>query len=190
MVIRPAEIRDLQSVLEIYNEAVLNTVATFDTEARSMPQQRAWFEHHDERHPVLVAEEGGEVLGWASLSVWSDRRAYDDTAEISLYVRHDRRGRGIGKALLAAVVEAGRSRRLHTIIARIAGGNEISIHLHRSAGFIPIGVMREVGLKFGKRIDVHLMQWICPPRVGDAGAECPAGGRKGKSGENGDADRT
>jgi L-amino acid N-acyltransferase YncA len=160
MVIRPAEVRDLGSILDIYNEAVLNTVATFDTETRSMSQQMAWFEHHDERHPVLVAVEDGEVVGWASLSVWSDRRAYDDTAEISLYVRTDRRGRGIGKALLAAVVEAGKSRRLHTIIARIAGGNEISVRLHRSAGFGDIGVMKEVGLKFGKRIDVHMMQWI------------------------------
>ena len=160
MVIRPAEIRDLRSVLGIYNEAVLNTVATFDTETRSLPQQAAWFENHDERHPVLVAEEEGDVVGWASLSAWSDRRAYDDTAEISLYVRSDRRGRGIGKALMAALVEAGKNRRLHAIIARIAGGNEISIHLHRSAGFDDIGVMREVGFKFGKRIDVHMMQLI------------------------------
>jgi phosphinothricin acetyltransferase len=165
MRIRPAGIHDLQSILDIYNEAVQNTVATFDTEPRSMTQQKAWFEHHGPRHPVLVAEEEGAVLGWASLSEWSDRRAYDDTAEISLYVRSDRQGRGIGKALMGAVVDIGERARLHTIIARIAGGNEISIRLHRTAGFEAIGIMREVGLKFGRRIDVHMMQLIFPPHA-------------------------
>ena len=160
MIIRPAEIGDLDSILDIYNEAVLNTVATFDTEPRGVSQHKKWFEHHGERHPVLVADDDGIVTGWASLSAWSDRRAYDDTAEISLYVRSDRRGRGIGKALMRGVVETGRAQGLHTIIARIAGGNEVSIRLHRSAGFEHIGVMREVGLKFGRRIDVHMMQLL------------------------------
>jgi L-amino acid N-acyltransferase len=165
MHIRPAEAADLQSILDIYNEAVQNTVATFDTEPRSVTQQKAWFEHHGRRHPVLVAEEDGAVLGWASLSGWSDRRAYDDTAEISMYVRSDKRGRGIGKALMGAIVDAGAGARLHTIIARIAGGNEISIRLHEAAGFNAIGIMREVGLKFGQRIDVHMMQLIFPPHA-------------------------
>jgi L-amino acid N-acyltransferase YncA len=165
MRIRPAESQDLQSILDIYNEAVQNTVATFDTEPRSMTQQKAWFEHHGRRHPVLVAEEEGAVVGWASLSEWSDRRAYDGTAEISLYVRSDRRGRGIGKALMGAVVEAVARARLHTIIARIAGGNEISIRLHKTAGFEAIGIMREAGLKFGRMIDVHMMQLIFPPHT-------------------------
>jgi L-amino acid N-acyltransferase len=166
MRIRPAGIEDLPSILDIYNEAVRNTVATFDTDPRSMPQQEAWFEQHGQRHPVLVAEEDGAVAGWASLSAWSDRRAYDDTAEISLYVRSDRRGRGIGTALMAAVVDAGARSRLHTIIARIAGGNESSIRLHRAAGFEAIGIMREVGLKFGRRIDVHMMQLIVQKKAG------------------------
>jgi len=156
------EVRDLQPVLDIYNEAVLNTVATFDTEERSMSRQKVWYDQHDERHPALVAEEDGNVTGWASLSPWSDRRAYDGTAEISIYVRSDRRGMGIGKTLMRAVVEAGRTRNLHTVIARIAGGNEASVRMHRSAGFVEIGVMREVGLKFGRRIDVWMMQLVFP----------------------------
>jgi L-amino acid N-acyltransferase len=163
MIIRPAANHDLDSILNIYNEAVMNTVATFDTEPRSVSQHEDWFRHHGERHPVFVADEEGAVTGWASLSAWSDRRAYDDTAEISLYVRSDRRGRGIGKALMKAMVDAGETQGLHTIIARIAGGNEVSIRLHRSAGFKPIGIMREVGFKFGKRIDVHMMQMIYGP---------------------------
>jgi L-amino acid N-acyltransferase len=165
MRIRPADADDLPSILDIYNEAVQNTVATFDTEPRSMTQQKAWFERHGGRHSVLVAEEDGAVVGWSSLSAWSDRRAYDDTAEISVYVRSDRRGRGIGKALMAAIVDAGAGSRLHTIIARIAGGNEISIRLHEAAGFQTIGIMREVGLKFGRMIDVHMMQLIFPPHA-------------------------
>jgi L-amino acid N-acyltransferase YncA len=170
MIIRKADIEDLKFVLEIYNEAVLNTVATFDTEPRTMEQQKTWFEHHGDRHPLLVAEDDGEVVGWASLSAWSDRRAYDDTVEISLYVRAENRGRGVGKALMQAVVEAGKAAGLHSIIARIAGGNEASIRLHRSAGFQDIGVMREVGWKFGRRINVHLMQLIYREQEDSKGA--------------------
>jgi L-amino acid N-acyltransferase YncA len=160
MTIRKAGVADQASILEIYNEAVLRTTATFDTEPRTFEQQTAWFSRHGKRHPVLVAEEGGEVVGWASLSAWSERRAYDDTAEISLYVRADRQGRGIGKALMKAIVEQGRSAKLHTLIARIAGENEASVRLHRSAGFLEIGVMREAGWKFGRRIDVLMMQMM------------------------------
>jgi phosphinothricin acetyltransferase len=158
MVIRKAGVGDQTSILEIYNEAVLHTTATFDTEPRTLEQQSAWFGRHGERHPVLVAEEDGEVVGWASLSAWSDRRAYDDTAEISLYVRADKRGRGIGKDLMNAIMEEGRKAELHTVIARIAGENEASVRLHRSAGFVDIGVMREAGRKFGRLIDVRMMQ--------------------------------
>ena len=158
--IRAAKGDDLPAITEIYNEAIETTVATFDTEPKTLDEQGKWFEHHGPRYPVLVVELGRVVVGWASLSKWSDRCAYAETGEISLYVKEQFRARGIGKKLLMAIVEEGKKGGLHTVIARIAHGNGTSVHLHTLAGFEHIGVMREVGRKFGKRIDVHLMQKI------------------------------
>jgi L-amino acid N-acyltransferase YncA len=158
--IRKATVADLPAITEIYNEAVLTTNATFDNEPRSLAQQTSWFENHDEEHPVLVAERDSAVVAWASLSGWSTRCAYAGTAEISIYVREPYRGQGIGKKLMTEIMIAGERCGLHTILARITEGNEASIHLHRLAGFLDVGVMREVGYKFGQLLDVRLMQHI------------------------------
>ncbi len=166
--IRPAGWDDLPAITKIYNEAVLTTTATFDTEPKTVDQRADWFRAHGERHPVLVAEAGGQVVGWASLSAWSPRRAYDDTAEVSLYVLASQRGQGIGRRLMAAVLAAGRQAGLHTILARVTEGNAVSVGLHHSAGFELVGVMREVGFKFGRRLDVHLMQLVWPDQIAAA----------------------
>jgi phosphinothricin acetyltransferase len=165
LIIRPAKLEDLDRIAQIYNEAVQTTVATFDTEPRTIEAQRVWFENHGPKHPLLVAESDGVIWGWASLSKWSDRRAYADTAEISLYVKEEVRGRGIGRKLLEAIDGEGEKVGLHTVIARIAEGNPVSIYLHESLGFEHIGIMREVGRKFGKLLDVYLMQKIYPSRT-------------------------
>lgn len=158
--IRHATVEDLEDITEIYNEAILKTTATFDTEEKSLEERKIWFENHDSRHPILVAEEGKHVVGWASLSKWSDRGAYSDTAEISLYVKEEYQGRGIGRGLLEAILEEGKKTGLHTLIARVVESNESSIHLLKSTGFEQVGKMREVGRKFGKLLDIHLMQKI------------------------------
>jgi L-amino acid N-acyltransferase len=158
--LRSARIEDLDSITEIYNEAIIKTAATFDTEMKTTDEQKKWFDDHGSKNPILVAELNGIIVGWASLSKWSDRCAYSDTAEISLYVREDHQGKGIGRRLIESIIEEGKSAGLHTIIARITEGNEPSIHLHQSVGFAPIGTMKEVGCKFGKRLDVFLMQKI------------------------------
>jgi L-amino acid N-acyltransferase YncA len=165
LIIRPAKLEDLESITQVYNEAVQTTVATFDTEPKTVEEQRAWFQNHGPEYPVLVAESDGVVSGWASLSKWSDRRAYSGTGEISLYVKEESRGRGVGRKLLEEIVGEGEKVGLHTIIARIAGGNRVSIHLHESLGFEHIGIMREVGRKFGKLLDVYLMQKIYPAKT-------------------------
>ena len=82
--VRPAQLVDLDAIPEIYNQAVLTTTATFDLEPQSPPSRLAWFQSHDERQPILVATLGGNVVGWASLSKWKARPAYDETAETSL----------------------------------------------------------------------------------------------------------
>lgn len=155
--IRTARVSDLPAITEIYNEAILKTTATFDTEPKSEAEQLEWFETHDSRHPILVAELDGAVVGWTSLSKWSDRCAYADTAEVSTYVKEGFRGKGFGRKLKEAIDAEAHRLGLHTVIARITEGNEVSIHLNEAFGFEHIGVMKEVGYKFGRWLDVHLM---------------------------------
>jgi phosphinothricin acetyltransferase len=135
-------------------------VATFDTEPKTVEEQKPWFESHDSRHPILVAEQDDAIVGWASLSKWSDRCAYSDTGEISVYVKEERRRKGTGKKLIQEILDQGQKVGLHTVVARIAESNEISVRLHEAFGFEHIGTMKEVGRKFGKLLDVHLMQKI------------------------------
>ncbi len=158
--IRHATIEDNASMMGIYNEAILNATATFDTELRNSDKQLEWWNKHKQNHPVLVAEEGGRIVGWASLSPWSDRCAYDTTVEVSVYIHQDFRGQGIGSKLLQLITIEGKECGNHTVLSRITQGNESSIHIHEKEGYKSIGVMKEVGFKFGKFLDVHMMQIV------------------------------
>lgn len=163
---RSARLGDLPAITAIYNDAILKTVATFDTVPKTMREQKAWFSHHGGKYPIIVAEMDDEIVGWASLSRWSDRCAYADTTELSLYVREEMRGKGIGRRLLLSIVREGGRAGLHTVIARITEGNAISVRLHEEAGFELVGTMREVGRKFGKLLDVLMMQLVYKPKKG------------------------
>jgi phosphinothricin acetyltransferase len=158
--IRPAELKDLPAITEIYNEAILRTTASFDTQTKTVDEQKVWFDKHSDKYPIIVGLEGEKVIGWASMSQWSDRCAYAATAEASLYVKEGYRGEGVGRQLSMAILKAAKEAGLHTAILRITGDNAISKKLARSLGFKNIGVMKEVGNKFGKLLDVHLMQII------------------------------
>ena len=160
LTLRKATLEDLEAITEIYNEAILRTLATFDTEPKTLPEQVAWFTNHDASHPVLVAEQDETVVGWASLSRYSDRCAYSATAEVSLYVKQEHRGGGVGRKLLEALLEDGQRLHLHTVIARITEGNVSSLNLFASEKFEQVGTMREVGKKFGKLLDVVIMQRV------------------------------
>ncbi len=156
--IRYAVVADLEAVTQIYNEAILTTTATFDTEPHTAAERLPWFQAHGGRHPILVAVLDGRVIGWASLSKWSERPAYNDTAETSFYVKAEARGRGIGRKLKAAIIDEARQLSFHTLIARVAAGNHESLHLNQSLGFTHVGTLKEVGRKFGKLLDVHILQ--------------------------------
>jgi phosphinothricin acetyltransferase len=156
--IRRATTADLPGITDIYNDAIVNTTATFDTEPKSLEDRARWLATHGERYPVLVAERNGEVVGWASLSPWSDRRAYDGTAETTFYVAARHRGRGIGRALKAAIIDEARRLGFHSLIARVAEGSDASLHLNEIFGFRRVGTLQEVGLKFGRLLDVHILQ--------------------------------
>ena len=161
--IRDATREDLPAITHIYNNAILNTAATFDTEPKSMAEQETWFEEHGEEYPILVGLDQGHVVAWGSLSAWSDRCAYSDTAEMSLYVTEAYRGKGIGQQMAAAMLKKGREVGIHTVVCRMSETSQASIHILEKYGFRHIGVMKEVGQKFGKRLDVHLMQIIFSP---------------------------
>ena len=158
--IRPATEADQQSMMEIYNEAVLNSNATFDTEPRTLQSQLSWFRLHKHNHPVLIAEEESQIIGWASLSPLSERCAYETTVEVSIYIHKDFRGKGTGIKLLKIITLEGEKLGNHTIISRITGGNDVSLHIHEKLGYRHIGVMEEVGFKFGKYQDVYMMQYV------------------------------
>lgn len=160
VIIRPAALKDLQAITDIYNEAIVNTTATFDTETKTLADRRQWFESHTGRHPIVVADIDDRVVGWASVSRWSDRCAYDTTVEVSVYVHHDFRGQGIGKRLMEVITLEAEKAGAHNIISRITQGNEKSIHIHELLGYEHVGVLKEVGKKFGKYLDVHIMQKV------------------------------
>lgn len=156
--IRQAKLKDLEQITAIYNEAVLSTTATFDIEEKTIGERKIWFENRDENFPILVAEKNNSIAGYISLNKWSERKAYDITAEISVYVNSKFRGQGIGKLLVQTQVARAQESNLQSLIARITEGNEQSIYLHKIVGFEVIGIMKKAGKKFNKLLDVTFMQ--------------------------------
>lgn len=158
--IRRAEPGDVTAIADIYNQSVLRSTATFDTEPVTVESRAAWLEEHSApRHPVLVAEDAeGRLVGWASLSAWSGRCAYAATVEASTYVDEAFTGRGVGAALSEATLEIGAREGVHAVLARMCTENEASIAMSKSLGFVEVGVMHEVGCKFGRMLDVAIME--------------------------------
>jgi L-amino acid N-acyltransferase len=158
--IRRVEPADAEPIRSIYNLEVTTSTVTFDLVPRTPTAQRQWIDDHAGSHPALVAVDDGEIVGFASVSPYRSRPAYATTVEDSVYVRRDRQGTGLGKALLGELVEVTRDHGFHSIVARIVGGHATSIALHEKCGFAPIGVEREIGRKFGRWLDVVLMQMM------------------------------
>ena len=155
---RLARPTDAEATRAIYNAEVTTTTVTFDLVPRSLEDQLAWIQSHAGAHPAVVATDGGQVVGFGSLSQYRNRPAYSTTVEDSVYVRADRRGRGYGGAILSELVALATVHGFHSVIGRIVGGHEASIALHRSCAFDLVGIEREVGRKFGRWLDVVVMQ--------------------------------
>jgi L-amino acid N-acyltransferase YncA len=157
---RRAELKDHAAILSIYNHYVERSVSAFDLKPRSLDENLKWFQEHDESHPIIVAEDGGEVCGWASLSRWAPHEAYAHTVELSVFVHPGFRGRGHGRALFAEILRMAAELGHHCVVSRVAEGNEASRTMHENAGFSYVGVMSEAGRKFGRWLDVHIYQKI------------------------------
>jgi L-amino acid N-acyltransferase len=156
--LRAARAEDLPAVTAIYNDAVARSTGTFDTEPKTLAEQREWFDHHGPSHPVIVAEDGGRVVAWASFSPWSDRCAYARSGEVSVYVEEAARGRGLAGELLDELLKLGRAAGIKQAMARITADNEASLRLHVRRGFKESGRLKRVGEKFGRVLDVHILQ--------------------------------
>lgn len=156
MIVRVATEQDVSEMMEIYNYEVLNGVATFDLNVRTMEERMEWFlQHNVGNHPLIVAEMDGQVAGYASLSSYRDKEAYAATVELSVYVAPSFRRQGVARALIACILEDTRSRDdIHTVISVITAGNEASVKLHKEFGFVYSGTLYEVGEKFGRKLDV------------------------------------
>lgn len=167
LVIRRAVAEDVPDLMLIYNHAILNSTATFDIVPKTLEDRMAWFESHSDDCPLLVAELGGKAVGWADIRAYGTRAGYRRTVENAIYVDNEYRGRGIGSALLGAIVEAARQSGHHAIIALIVGGNDASELLHARHGFEMIGRMREVGRKFDRWLDVLVYEKILDSPIQD-----------------------
>ena len=156
--IRLSNEEDLCDITEIYNWAIKNTSATFDTETKTIETQLNWYNEHNDRFPIIVALNESKVIAWGSISRWSDRCAYSGTGEISFYVAPEFHGQGVGTKVLEVLLDIGKNNKFRTLVSRIAGKSDASIHIHKKLGFFNIGTMKDVGEKFGDILDVHLMQ--------------------------------
>lgn len=152
----------LPGILAIYNDAVLTSTAIWNETPVDLDNRRAWLaERQAAGFPVLVAvDERNEVLGYASYGSWRAIEGFRHTVEHSLYVRGDQRGLGLGRALLQALIEHARATGLHVMVAAIESGNTASIALHQRLGFASCGQMPQVGRKFGRWLDLTLMQRV------------------------------
>lgn len=161
MHIRAATADDAAPIMEIYNHEVLTSTATFDLTPRTLDEQRHWITHRSGAHAVLVAvSDSGAVAGFGALSAYRERAGYATTVEDSVYLAESHRGQGVGQLLLEELVTFARSLGFHAMMAKIVGDHDASIALHRNVGFEVVGHEREVGRKFGRWLDVVLMELL------------------------------
>ena len=159
MLIRDAGDDDLPAILAIFNEVIANSTAVYMDDLATLEERRAW--HAARRaagYPVLVAADESGVTGFASFGEFRAAPGYRFTVEHSVHVRADRRGRGLGSALVAALIPRAETLGKHVMIAGVDAANEASIAMHRRLGFEPVAHFREVGRKFDRWLDLVFLQ--------------------------------
>ncbi len=157
--IRAATKSDLPQILTIVNESIRNTVAIYDYDERTLEEQITWF---DDKitfgFPVLVATLDELIVGFGSYGTFKSKTGYDATVEHSVYVSPEFIEKGIGRLILTSLIRSAKAQKLHVMIGYIDASNEESINFHKKFGFVECGHLKQVGYKFGKWLDVKLMQ--------------------------------
>ncbi len=156
--IRLAAPDDAEQIRQIYNPEVLESTVTFDLVPRSLADQLAWLANRSGVHPAVVAVSDDVIIGFGALSPYKERAAYSTSVEDSVYVHRDFRGTGVGSSILGDLVLRAGQHGFHAVFARIVAHHSASIELHRAYGFEIVGTEVEVGRKFGKWLDVTIMQ--------------------------------
>lgn len=160
IVVRHAEAHDLASIVAIYNQAVLETTATFDTEPTTVAARGTWFTQFGAEHPLLVAEHGGVVSGFAYYLPYRSRPAYRTTKESTIYVAPERHQNGVATALYTELFARARKNGVHAMIAVLGDDNPASVALHRKFGFRFVGRLEQVGRKFERWVDTQYFELL------------------------------
>jgi L-amino acid N-acyltransferase YncA len=160
LAIRPAVSADAESICRIYNQGIEDRQATLETVPRTPDERRAWLAGRSPRHPVLVAERGGAIVGWASLNPFNPRACYDHVGDFSLYVERAARGSGVGRRLLEALIARARELGYHKLVLAAFPYNAAGCALYARCGFRTVGIYREQGMLDGKWVDTILMEQL------------------------------
>ncbi|MBE7680100.1 arsinothricin resistance N-acetyltransferase ArsN1 family A [Paenibacillus sp. P13VS] len=156
--IRQAKMNDLPRILSIYNQGIEDRIATLETQTKDMLYIQKWFNEHQGRHVVLVAEVSDQVIGWASLNPYSHRCAYSGVADLSIYIHREYRGKGIGNTLLLELENEARKHNFHKIVLFTFPFNKAGQGLYQKSGYRTVGVFEQQGMMDGKLIDVMIME--------------------------------
>jgi len=158
--IRGAGPADAAAIAAIYNQGIADRIATLETEKRSPEERLEWLAARGPRHPVLVAEMDGAVVGWGSLNHFNPRKAYDFVADFSVYVERAWRGKGVGSGLLRALIEQAKRLGYHKLVLSAFPWNASGMALYQKQGFRTVGLYKEQGLLDGKWVDTIIMEKI------------------------------
>lgn len=159
--VKPQE--DAAAITAIYNEYILHSTISFETEPLSVEAMRDRIAHIAEACPCFVDEEEGTVTGYCYAHPWKERAAYDRTLETTIYLRPEYQSRGIGKRLMSRLIDECRRRGYRALIACITGNNEASRTFHSRLGFKQVSLFKEVGYKFGQWLDVVDYELLLTP---------------------------
>jgi L-amino acid N-acyltransferase YncA/protein-tyrosine-phosphatase len=163
--VRDAASSDLAAIRSIYNQGIEDRIATLEEAPKTEDEILRWYQERGDRYSVLVATEGDSVVGWASLNPYSHRCAYDGVADLSVYVRRDARGEGVGSQLLREIERAATRNGFHKIVLFAFPSNQAGRQLYIKSGFRDVGTFREQGRLDGKFVDVIALEKILKPLV-------------------------
>jgi len=156
--VRAATAADADAICRIYNQGIEDRVATLATEQRTPAERAAWLAAKGPRHPVIVAEDDGHIIGWGSLNQFNPRDAYRHVVDFSIYVERAYRGRGAGKVMLTRLIELAREHGYHKMVLSAFPSNSGGMALYERMGFRTVGVYKEQGMLDGRWVDTIIME--------------------------------